>query len=82
MNLQVKKPELEKFIADQVHTGSFRSGDDVVEEAVSRMMREEGLALTEEDARAIKESDEQIDRGECVDFDIFATEMRKKYCSK
>lgn len=36
-------------------------------------------ALTDEDLAAIKESDEQFDRGEYVDFDAFAAEMRKKY---
>jgi Arc/MetJ-type ribon-helix-helix transcriptional regulator len=82
MNLHVKKPELEKFIVDQVRAGSFPSGDDVAEEAIARMMQEESLTLTADDISAINESEEQIDRGECVDFDALASEMRKKYCAK
>jgi hypothetical protein len=35
--------------------------------------------LTEADLKAIEESDAQIDRGEWVEFDAFAAEMRKRY---
>jgi hypothetical protein len=40
------------------------------------------VELTAEDVVAIKESDAQIDRGESVEFDAFAAEMRETYCSE
>ena len=40
------------------------------------------VELADEDLLAIKESDAQIDRGECVEFDTFAREMRNKYVGK
>ena len=42
-------------------------------------MLDEEIKLTAEDIAAIKEADEQMDRGEHVNFDEFAAEMRKKF---
>jgi hypothetical protein len=39
-------------------------------------------ALNDEDVRAIAAADEEIDRGEFLDFDAFAAEMRTKYCGQ
>lgn len=75
------KPELERFIADQVKAGHFPSSEAAIEAAVEQMMRDRADAeLTDEDVDAINESEAQIDRGEFVDFDGFAAAMRKKYC--
>lgn len=80
MQLQPIKPEVERFIDEQVQTGRFSSREAVVEAAVERMMDErEEYALDDEDVAAIIESEEQIDRGEFVEFETFAAEMRKKY---
>jgi Arc/MetJ-type ribon-helix-helix transcriptional regulator len=80
MQLQPIKPEVERFIDEQVQTGRFSSREAVVEAAVERMMDErEEFALDDEDVAAIIESEEQIDRGEFVEFETFAAEMRKKY---
>ena len=43
------------------------------------MDEREEYALDDEDVAAIIESEEQIDRGEFVEFETFAAEMRKKY---
>ncbi len=78
MQLSLSKPEFERFIEAKVKCGDFPTPEAVVEDALARMM-EEDVALTDEDMAAIKESDEQIDRGECVDFDTFAAAARKQY---
>ena len=81
MQVRLTKPELERFIADQVKAGHFPSSEAAVEAAVEEMMRTRADAeLTDEDVDAINESEAQIDRGESVDFDDFAAAMRKKYC--
>ena len=78
MDLRLTKPQLQKFIDGKVKAGHFPTPEAVVEDALARMM-EEDLALTEEDAAAIVEADEQIEHGECVDFDQFARDVRRKY---
>jgi len=83
MQVQLRKPELEKFIDEQVQAGYFPTPEAAIEAAVAQMMVDQGTdGLTDEDMAAIAESDAQIDRGECIDFDIFAAEMRKKYCKE
>lgn len=78
MQLQLTKPHLEKFIADKVEAGEFPSPEAVVEDAVTRMMEQEH-SLTDEDVKAINAAEEEIDRGDFVDFDVFAAEMRRKH---
>jgi Arc/MetJ-type ribon-helix-helix transcriptional regulator len=78
MDVQVTKPALAKYVDEKVKTGEFPSPDAVVEDALLRMMADEP-SLTDEDLRAIESADQQFDRGEHVDFDSFAAEMRKKH---
>lgn len=83
MQIQLKKPDLERFIEAQVRAGHFPSNDAAIEAAVAQMKIDQEMAdLTEEDWKAIEESDAQIDRGDYVDLDVFAAEMRKKYCGE
>ena len=77
MNVQLQKPELERFIDEQVKAGIFPSAEAVVEDALLRMMEE--VELSEEDLAAIRQSDEQIANGEVEDFGDFAARMRQKY---
>jgi Arc/MetJ-type ribon-helix-helix transcriptional regulator len=81
MSIELRKPELAKFVAEQVRAGHFPDEQAVVEDAVARMMEEQEQAetLTDEDVREIELAQQEIERGEFVDFDVFATEMRKKY---
>lgn len=41
-----------------------------------------GQSLTDEDVEAINVAEDEMDRGECVSFDEFAAEMRKKYADQ
>ena len=79
MQVQLVSPEIESFVAEKVKAGDFPTAEAVVEDALTRMMRDE-RALTDEDVKAINEAEEEMDRGELVDFDTFAAEMREKYC--
>ena len=79
MHVQLKKPELQKFIDDQVKAGHFPSPEAAVEAAVEQMMLyQAAYELDDETADAINRAEEQIDRGEGIDFKRFAAEMRKK----
>ena len=83
MKLRFTNPELEKFLAEQVEAGNYASPEAAVEAAVEQMMHDHAdVSLTEEDLEEISKSDAEIDRGEFVEFDAFAAEMRKKYPSR
>jgi Arc/MetJ-type ribon-helix-helix transcriptional regulator len=82
MQVQLTRPELERFIAQQVEAGHFPSAQAAIEAAVEQMMLAgDEFDLSDEDVEAINEAEEQIDRGETVDFDTFAAEMRKRHSS-
>jgi Arc/MetJ-type ribon-helix-helix transcriptional regulator len=83
MQVRLTKPELQRFIDNQVKAGCFPSPEAVVEAAVERMMvDQETNDLDQETADAINRSEDQIDRGEGIDFRRFASEMRKKCVDK
>jgi Arc/MetJ-type ribon-helix-helix transcriptional regulator len=80
MQVQLKRPELEKFIDEQVRAGHFPTPDAAIEAAVESMMFEsEPDELDDETAAAINRAEMQIERGEGIDFNQFAAEMRKKF---
>jgi Arc/MetJ-type ribon-helix-helix transcriptional regulator len=78
MEIRFKNPKVERFIESQVKSGHFPDRESVIVDAVSRMMEEE-IVLTTEDREEIKAAEEEIDRGEYVEFSEFAAKMRKKF---
>jgi len=81
MVFQLKKPELEKFIADQVRAGLYASREAAIKAAVERMMIDHG-ELDNETIAAINQADEQYARGEFVEWRDVRDELRKKYTGK
>ncbi len=80
MLLELKSPELRKFLDEQVRAGHFPSPEAAIEAAVAQLMVDQAsVELSDEDLEAIAESDAQFDRGEVIDFDTFAAQMRAKY---
>jgi Arc/MetJ-type ribon-helix-helix transcriptional regulator len=67
------------FIEEQVRSGRFTSPEQVLEEAVNRMMSDEGSELDDQTVEAINLAEAQIDRGEGIPFERFAVEARKRY---
>lgn len=78
MNVQLTKPELERYVDEQVRIGNFSSPEAVVEDALLRRIAEE-VPLTAQDWAAIERADAQARRGQTIDFSDFAAEVRKKY---
>ena len=79
------KPELEKFIQEQVKAGQYKSPDDAVNAAVARVQMEQELMdddLSDEDIAAIEEGLAQIERGEGIPWEKVRDELEKKYLSK
>ena len=81
MQVELRKPEMERFINEKVNSGDFPSPEAVVEDALNRMMQDE-QSLSNQDIRAINQAEEQMDNSEHVDFDDFAARMKNKYCNK
>ena len=81
MNISLK-PEVQRFIEEEVKAGRFASPAEVLEAAIDRMMIESELELDDETAAAINRAEAQLDRGEGIDFDQFAAEMRRKIAVK
>jgi Arc/MetJ-type ribon-helix-helix transcriptional regulator len=80
MQVELKRPELAKFIDEAVKAGHFPSPDAAIEAAVEHMMLvREFDELDDETIAAINRAEEELDRGEGIDFDQFAKEMRSKF---
>ena len=74
------KPELERFIEDQVRSGRFASAAEVVEVALAHLMVEAPAEppdeLDEETLAAIAEADAQLEGGEGRPWKSVREELR------
>ena len=74
------KPELERFVEAQVKAGRFGSPAEVLEAGLARLMLDRRSdELDEEDLKAIEESEDQIARGEDLDWNEVSATLRRKY---
>ena len=80
MNVSLK-PELAKFIEEQVKSGKYASLDDAMNAAVDRLRDDEQFEPDERDWAAIEESERQIERGEVHDWEDVRAGVHKKHCS-
>lgn len=77
------QPELQKFVEDQVKSGRFPSTAAVVEAGIARLMLDpDPDDLDAADLAAIEESEQQIARGEDVDWAETAAMLRKQYLTE
>jgi Arc/MetJ-type ribon-helix-helix transcriptional regulator len=82
MNISLKNPKTRKFVDDQVKSGRFGSAEQVLDEAVHRMMDETGLELDAAALDAIDEAEDQIARGQVHDWKKVSRQLRAKYLGK
>jgi len=73
-----RKPDTQKYVDKLIEAGQFATADEILNEAVSRMMGETDVDLDDETVAAINRAEDQIDRGEGIDFDQFAAEWRAR----
>ena len=59
-------PEMEGFIKGKVASGFYGNATEVIRDAIRRMQAEESRVATWQ--AAIRKGEEQLDRGECVDY--------------
>jgi len=83
MNIQLTKPELQKFVDDQVKSGHFASPEQVIEAGLARLMLDPiPEDLDEETLAAIERAGVEFERGEGRPFKEFAAEFRAKHFGK
>jgi Arc/MetJ-type ribon-helix-helix transcriptional regulator len=80
MQITLNNPELEKFIEEQVRSGSYASPEAMVQAALLDMRGCSETELDDETIDAINEAEAQADRGEGMDLDEFRAHM-KRYMS-
>ena len=61
-------PELERRIREKIERGDYDNADDLMQEAVHRLIEEDEIDLDTIRTR-LRQADAEIDRGEGVDFD-------------
>ena len=79
MQVQLR-PELEKFVDDQVREGHFSSPEDVVEAGLARLMLDrEPDELDARDFAELTESLGQMRRGEVIEWKELSARLRRKH---
>ena len=73
------KPELQKFVEQQIKTGHYSSPDEVVADALTRLMDELPGELDEQTLAAIDESEDEIEQGKYHDWKDVSARLRSKY---
>lgn len=72
-------PEHQRFVDDAVRSGRYASAEQVVAEALSRLMEDPGEEIDDAAYAALRRSDEQLVRGEGRAWEDVRDELRAKY---
>jgi Arc/MetJ-type ribon-helix-helix transcriptional regulator len=78
MNLSLR-PEIQRFIDEQVTAGRYPTPEALVEAAIADMRAIDEAELDEATIAAINEAEAQADRGEGVDLDTFRARMNQRF---
>lgn len=82
MDVQLK-PELKKFVDEQVKQGSFSSPTEVLEAGLARLMLDPPPdELDACDVADLSESLDQMRRGEVIPWEQLSARLRRKYLSE
>jgi Arc/MetJ-type ribon-helix-helix transcriptional regulator len=81
--VSISKPNVERYIAEQVASGRFASVQELVEAAVEQMAQAQSGAESDDEfddeaAAAILRADAQCDRGEGRELADVASDLRKR----
>ena len=76
------KPAVKKFITEEVKAGRFSSPEEVLDEALNRMMDDSLITPDAKTLSAIDESEDQIERGQFRDWKKTSAQLRAKYLAR
>ncbi len=83
MQIAVTKPELTRFVDEQVSAGLYATPSEVIEAGLARLMLDPVPEDLDDDAIwAIQRAEAEFDRGEDRPFREVAQELRNKYRGK
>jgi Arc/MetJ-type ribon-helix-helix transcriptional regulator len=83
MNVQLTKPELEKFVEEQVRTGNYSSPAEVIEAGLTHLMLDTEIeSLGAETLRTLEERAARVKQGHFRDWKEASAELRQKYLGK
>lgn len=83
MQISLTKPELQRFIEEQVRSGGYTSASEVVEAGLERLMLDAAPdELDDETIASIQRAEAEFERGEDQSFDDVAAELRRKYLGR
>ncbi len=82
MHVQLR-PELEKFLHDQVEAGHFESEAEALEAGVARLMLDPAPdEIDQQEITEIRQSLAEMRAGQVVDGKSLHAELRKRYLNK
>ena len=84
MQIAVTKPELTKFVDEQVSAGLYATPADVIEAGLARLMLDPPVPedLDDDALAAIERAEGEFERGEDRPFRDLAQELRGKFRAK
>ncbi len=83
MQVALNKPDLERFVRQQVNEGRYSSADEVIEAAVTRLMHDQlDGDFDEQTVAAILQAQREFERGEARPFSEVAQQLRRKHLDK
>jgi len=72
------RPEIQRFVDEQVKSGNFSRPEDVVEAALDEMRVAAETELDDETIAAIHEAEAQGDRGEGIELNEVRAHMKRR----
>ena len=72
------RPDLQRFVDEQVKVGRFATADAVIEAAIAEMRDITELELDPATISAINEGEDQGDRGEGIAFEVFREQWKER----
>jgi len=72
-------PETQKLLDERLKSGAYRSADDVIHAALRTLNELEAHGLDERTLDAIDRAEDQIERGECHDWEDVRDRVRGKF---
>jgi Arc/MetJ-type ribon-helix-helix transcriptional regulator len=77
------RPELQRFLDDQVKAGRYASQQEAVEAGIARLMLDPPADhLDAQDVQDIRRSVDELRRCEVIDWREFSAQVRKKYLER
>ena len=75
----ILRPETERLLAVRLTDGGYASADELVRAALEALSEREAYGLDEETLDAIDQAEEQLERGEYVEWEAAREELRRMF---